>query len=83
MSERREYLTYLDDSGLRTVEVDSHAVHPDKSVIDDVLLGKKPVFRFNLESSDLHRYLDSARGHVFDCREECKVVVEGRERNEY
>lgn len=83
MSERGEYLTYLDRSGPITVEIDSHAVHPDKSIIEDVLLGKKPVFRFNLESLDLHRYLDSARGHVFDCREECKAVVDGMERNEY
>ncbi len=83
MQEKKEYLTYLNEGGLKTVEIDSHAVHPDKSVIDDVLLGKKPVFRFNLESLDLHRYLDSTRGHVFDCLEECKEVVDERERNEY
>ena len=78
-----EYLTYLDDCELRTIEIDSHVVHPDKSVILDVLLGKMPVFRYNIASSDLHRYLDEARGHVLGCQEECKKFVEGRRKNEY
>lgn len=83
MSERREYLTYLDESGLRTVEIDSHTVHPDKSVVADVLLAKMPVFRYSIASSDLHKYLNDARGHVFDCQDECKSFVEERRKSEY
>jgi len=83
MEERGEYLTYLTDRGLKTVEVDSQEAHPDKSVIADVLLGKNPVFRYNIASSDLHRYLDEARGHILSCREECNKLIEERKKNEY
>lgn len=78
-----EYLTYLGEGGFKTVRIDSHAVHPDKSIIVDIVFGKKPVFRFNLESFGLHEYLDLTRSHVFDCQTECKTVINERRGNEY
>ncbi len=83
MTERGEYLTYLTENGLKTVEVNSDFMHPEKSVVDEVLLGRMPVFRYNLASDDLHKYLDEARGHVLGCREKCKEFVEEGRINEY